>query len=54
MGPSNQYEASIKKVGEILEPYDFDKLYPVFGFGAIPKFMGEAKVNNCFPLTGAP
>lgn len=30
----NQYEKSIKDVGEVLEPYDTDKKYSVFGFGA--------------------
>ena len=39
MGPKNQYEASINKVGAILECYDHDKLYPVFGFGGIPTYM---------------
>ena len=30
------YEAVINLVGGILEPYDYDKLFPVFGFGGIP------------------
>jgi hypothetical protein len=36
MGPSNQYEDVIKKVGLVIEPYDSDKLFPVFGFGGVP------------------
>jgi hypothetical protein len=36
MGPSNQYEDVIKNVGGLIEPYDYDKLFPVFGFGGIP------------------
>jgi hypothetical protein len=36
IGLSNQYEDVIKNVGVIIEPYDSDKLFPVFGFGGIP------------------
>ena len=39
-------------VGSILEPYDFDKSFPVYGFGGIPRFMGVNQVNHCFPLNG--
>jgi hypothetical protein len=28
-------------VGGVLEPYDYDKKFPVFGFGGIPRFSGE-------------
>ena len=52
MGPSNMYEAVINLVGGILEPYDYDKLFPVFGFGGIPQYMGETKLSHCFPLNG--
>ena len=48
----NQYEKAIKKVGNIIEPYDLDKSFPVFGFGGIPKHMGEKNVSHCFPLNG--
>ena len=34
----NQYERAIKACGNIIEPYDNDKLFPCFGFGA--------KINN--------
>ena len=30
----NDYQQAILTVGNILEPYDADKKYPVFGFGA--------------------
>jgi hypothetical protein len=30
---SNPYEQAIIEVGNILEQYDSDKRYPVFGFG---------------------
>ncbi|OMJ79714.1 hypothetical protein SteCoe_20190 [Stentor coeruleus] len=45
----NQYESAIWEVGTILEAYDTDKLFPIFGFGGIPR--GEHKANHCFPLT---
>ncbi|OMJ89294.1 hypothetical protein SteCoe_8591 [Stentor coeruleus] len=45
----NQYEQAIWEVGTILEVYDTDKLFPVFGFGGVPR--GEHKANHCFPLT---
>jgi len=32
------YEQAIFQVGNILEPYDSDKQFPVFGFGAKPRF----------------
>ena len=34
----NQYERAIKACGNIIEPYDNDKLFPCFGFGV--------KINN--------
>ena len=27
-------------------------MFPVYGFGGVPKFMGEDKVSDCFPLNG--
>ena len=48
----NQYEAAIYQVGHILEAYDYDKSFPVFGFGGIPLFMGAQQVMHCFPLNG--
>ncbi|XKL62190.1 hypothetical protein PGB90_002023 [Kerria lacca] len=30
----NQYEQALKAVGEIIQDYDSDKMYPVLGFGA--------------------
>jgi len=40
MGPTNQYEAAIFNVGNVLEPYDNDRTFPVYGFGGIPRHMG--------------
>jgi hypothetical protein len=33
LGPQNQYEAAIRSVGQVVECYDHDKKFPVFGFG---------------------
>ena len=30
----NEYMQAISAVGSVVEPYDSDKLFPVFGFGA--------------------
>lgn len=48
----NQYESAIGSVGSILEPYDSDKKFPVYGFGGVPYFMNQNRVNHCFPLNG--
>ena len=50
LNPSNpnQYERAILEVGTILEAYDNDKQFPVFGFGGVPH--GEHNANHCFPL----
>lgn len=48
----NQYESAIISIGSILETYDDNKSFPVWGFGGIPKFMGETNPNHCFPLNG--
>ncbi|OMJ84219.1 hypothetical protein SteCoe_14706 [Stentor coeruleus] len=45
----NQYEKAIWEIGSILEAYDTDKYFPIFGFGGIPR--GERIANHCFPLT---
>ena len=48
----NQYMASLKAVTEILNQYDSDKKYPIYGFGGIPEFMNWSHVSHCFPLNG--
>ncbi len=50
----NQYESAIKSIGSILETYDDNKSFPVWGFGGIPKFLGDKDPNHCFPLNGDP
>ena len=49
----NSYEEAILRVGTILELYDHDKMFPVFGFGGIPRFMGISDISHCFHLNGA-
>jgi len=39
-------------VGSIVEPYDADKSFPVFGFGGIPRHMGINSTSHCFALNG--
>ncbi|TNV80072.1 hypothetical protein FGO68_gene6821 [Halteria grandinella] len=52
LGAHNQYESAILNVGSILEPYDNNRSFPVYGFGGIPRFMGLNQVSHCFPLNG--
>ena len=52
MGPNNQYEAAIQNVGQVIEPYDFDRSFPVYGFGGIPRHMGINGVSHCFAMNG--
>ena len=43
----NQYVQAIQSVGEIIQDYDTDKLFPVYGFGA--RIPPEGKVSHMFP-----
>lgn len=49
-GKYNQYERSIITIGNVIEFYDRDRMFPVYGFGAVlpPTMMA----NHCFPLNG--
>ena len=47
-GTPNDYEKIIKSCGDILAYYDSDELFPVYGFGGIPK--GKDKVSHCFNI----
>ncbi|KAG6611232.1 copine-like protein [Phytophthora cinnamomi] len=49
-GQLNDYQAAISATGAILEPYDSDKRFPVYGFGGLV----NGAVNHCFPLTFDP
>lgn len=44
----NHYEKAIKICGQIVGQYDSDKIYPVYGYGAI--VPNQSKVSHCFNL----
>mmetsp|Transcript_41344 Transcript_41344/g.56140 ORF Transcript_41344/g.56140 Transcript_41344/m.56140 type:complete len:118 (+) Transcript_41344:923-1276(+) len=47
----NQYDAAIQQVGSILEPYDADRCFPVYGFGGRPNNGPFAnQTSHCFAL----
>lgn len=54
MGRNNQYESALINVGMVVEPYDSDRSFPVFGFGGIPRHLGLNSVNHCFAMNGNP
>ena len=41
-------------MGQVVEPYDSDRSFPVFGFGGIPRHLGVNSVNHCFAMNGNP
>jgi len=45
---TNLYQKAIMECGNILATYDWDKQFPVFGFGA--RYPGEKLTNHCFPV----
>jgi hypothetical protein len=53
-GQPNQYQQTIGAVGSVLQDYDTDKMYPVYGFGAKVKMPNGAfsAVQHCFPVYG--
>jgi hypothetical protein len=49
MGRPSPYQAAIKSCGDIVAYYDYDQIFPVFGYGAeIPGFYD---VSHCFPIS---
>ena len=51
----NPYQKAMMSVGEILLNYDTDKLVPVYGFGARPRFPNYSQatpISHCFPCSG--
>ncbi|CAM4677038.1 unnamed protein product [Leuciscus chuanchicus] len=44
----NTYAMALKAVGEIVQDYDSDKLFPAYGFGA--KLPPDGKISHVFPL----
>ena len=51
---NNQYYQALKSVGDILQYYDTDKQFPLFGFGArLPtNKRGSGAASHCFALNG--
>ena len=48
----NAYAMALKAVGEIIQDYDSDKLFPAYGFGA--KLPPDGKISHAFPLVSLP
>lgn len=48
-GTVNSYEAAIRACGDIVAYYDYDQMFPVFGYGA--SLQGQ-NVSHCFPISG--
>ena len=48
----NDYEKAIESCGSIIAFYDYDQLFPVYGFGGIPKAPGNPNgmVSHCFNI----
>ncbi|XP_063766463.1 copine-9-like isoform X1 [Eleginops maclovinus] len=44
----NAYAMALKAVGEIIQDYDSDKLFPAYGFGA--KLPPDGKISHAFPM----
>jgi hypothetical protein len=48
----NSYELAIHSCGNIVAYYDYDQLFPVFGFGG--KFCMDNNVSHCYPINMNP
>jgi vacuolar-type H+-ATPase subunit F/Vma7 len=48
--PENDYEKAIRAVGGVIEAYDKDKKFAVYGFGA--RIGQDRQVSHCFPVYG--
>lgn len=46
IGRPNEYQAAMRSIGSILQPYDSDAMFPLWGFGA----RINKKVEHCFQL----
>ena len=44
----NAYELAIRYCGNIVAYYDYDQLFPAFGFGG--RFCGDQRASHCYPL----
>lgn len=48
-GSPNAYQQAMQGMGEVIQFYDTDKLFPAWGFGGKPH---DAPVSHCFALNG--
>lgn len=48
----NSYEKAIRSCGDIVAYYDYDQLFPVYGYGAL--LPGNNQVSHCFNLNFNP
>jgi hypothetical protein len=48
----NSYEMAIHSCGNIVAYYDYDQLFPVFGFGG--KFCNDNNASHCYPINMNP
>ena len=39
-------------VGEVIEPYDSDKMFPFYGFGGVPPGTWGGYTSHCFAISG--
>ena len=37
----------------MIEPFDLEKIYPVYGFGGIPRHLFSDSVSHCFSLNSS-
>ena len=51
-GEMNHYEKVVFEVCNVLTPYAKDSKFNVYGFGGIPKYLGEQQVSKLWPLNG--
>lgn len=48
----NQYTTAIKSVMNVLNDYDYDQMYPVYGFGGRVNETPHGGASHCFALNG--
>ena len=46
----NDYEIAIKSCGDIVAYYDYEQLFPVYGFDASIKSKNSSTIEDCFPI----
>ena len=49
---TNNYTEAINSVVSILQDYDDDNMFPVYGFGGVPPLSPGGKPSHCFALNG--